>query len=321
MASEFRSGNRTEHPRREVAVLGQVTMAHDLAGRPSPDIPSRAGVALKPSHYRIILDTEPDVGFFEVHAENYMGAGGPPHRHLAAIRSRYPLSLHGVGLSIGGYGPLDRDHLRRIKDLIARYQPGLFSEHLAWSTHGTTFLNDLLPVPYTAEALACVVRHIDEIQDQLRRQILLENPSTYLAYAESTFTEIDFIVEVVRRTGCGLLLDINNVQVASTNQEWNAVRYIDEYPLAHVQEIHLGGHSQETDQRGRPLLIDTHDRPVDATVWALFEHAIRLLGSTPTLIEWDTKVPSWQQLKAEADRADAIMSATSAKERGRAALG
>jgi uncharacterized protein (UPF0276 family) len=272
-------------------------------------IPPRAGVGLKPCHYKTILETHPDVGFFEVHAENYMGAGGPPHRYLTAIRSRYPLSLHGVGLSIGGDRPLDRGHLRRLKTLIERYQPGLFSEHLAWSTHTTTFFDDLLPLPYTAETLARVVEHIDEVQQMLGRRMLLENPSTYLAFAETTYFEIDFIREVVQRTGCGLLLDINNVQVTSTNQQWDPISYIDAYPLAHVSEVHLAGSSPETDEKGRPLLIDTHDRPVDDVVWALFEHAIRKLGPTPTLIEWDAKVPAWPELQAQADHAEAIIAA------------
>ncbi len=283
-------------------------------------VPPRSGVGLKPEHYRTIVESNPDVGFFEVHAENYMGAGGPPHRYLTEIRSRYPLSLHGVGLSIGADQPLDRDHLERLRQLIERYQPGLFSEHLAWSTHDATFFDDLLPVPYTAEMLARVSDHINEVQETLGQQMLLENPSTYLAFAESTYSEIDFIAEIARRTGCGLLLDVNNVHVASINQQWDPVRYIDEYPLAHVQEIHLAGYTREEDDKGRPLLIDTHDRPVDEIVWSLFEHAIVKLGPIPTLIEWDAKVPAWPELKAEADRAEAIMVATDAKEQRRAAI-
>jgi uncharacterized protein (UPF0276 family) len=247
-----------------------------------------------------------------VHAENYMGAGGPPHRYLTEIRNRYPLSLHGVGLSIGADKPLDGNHLQRLKELIERYEPGLFSEHLAWSTHETTFFNDLLPVPYTAETLARVAEHIDTVQEMLGRQMLLENPSTYLAFVESIYSEPDFIAEIARRTGCGLLLDINNIYVASNNQEWDPERYIDEYPLTHVQEIHLAGHAREADEKGRPLLIDTHDRSVDEIVWDSFEHAVGRLGPTPTLIEWDTKVPAWPELAAEAARAEAIMFAAEA---------
>ena len=276
-------------------------------------IPARGGVGLKAEHYRTIVETLPDVGFFEVHAENYMGAGGPPHRYLSAIRERYPLSLHGVGLSIGADRRLDKDHLQRLNQLIRRYAPGLFSEHLAWSSHDSGFLNDLLPVPYTAETLARVVEHIDQVQNGLGRQMLLENPSTYLAFAESTYSEIDFIAEVVRRTGCGLLLDVNNVYVASTNQEWDPIAYIDAYPLMHVQEIHLAGYTREADDKGRRLLIDTHNRPVDEIVWDLYAHAIALMGPLPTLIEWDADVPAWSALKAEADRAEAIMLATKSK--------
>ena len=276
-------------------------------------IPARGGVGLKAEHYRTIVETLPDVGFFEVHAENYMGAGGPPHRYLSAIRERYPLSLHGVGLSIGADRRLDKDHLQRLNQLIRRYAPGLFSEHLAWSSHDSGFLNDLLPVPYTAETLARVVEHIDQVQNGLGRQMLLENPSTYLAFAESSYSEIDFIAEVVRRAGCGLLLDVNNVYVASTNQEWDPIAYIDAYPLMHVQEIHLAGYTREADDKGRRLLIDTHNRPVDEIVWDLYAHAIALMGPLPTLIEWDADVPAWSALKAEADRAEAIMLATKSK--------
>ena len=278
---------------------------------PSPPakgpVPPRGGVGLKAEHYRTIIETRPDIGFFEVHAENYMGAGGPPHRYLSAIREQYPLSLHGVGLSIGADRPLDKDHLRRLKQLTERYAPGLFSEHLAWSTHGTGFFNDLLPVPYTSETLSRVAEHIDQVQSFLGRQMLLENPSTYLAFAESTYSEIDFIADVVRRTGCGLLLDVNNVYVASTNQQWDPIAYIDAYPLAHVQEIHLAGYTREADDKGRPLLIDTHDRPVDEIVWDLFAHTVGRIGPIPTLIEWDADVPAWRTLKQEAERAEAIM--------------
>ena len=284
-------------------------------------IPPRGGVGLKPEHYATILATAPDIGFFEVHAENYMGGGGPPHRYLTGIRERYPLSLHGVGLSIGGAAPLDRAHLARLKDLVKRYEPGLFSEHLAWSTHDGAFLNDLLPLPYTGETLARVVRHIDEVHESLGRQMLLENPSTYLAFAESSYSETDFIAEIVKRTGCGLLLDVNNVHVASTNQEWDAVRYIRDYPLAYVQEIHLAGYKRDADDKDRPLLIDTHDRPVDQIVWGLYELVVTEIGPTPTLIEWDADIPSWPELAAEAARAETIMFAANRWEARRAALG
>jgi uncharacterized protein (UPF0276 family) len=266
------------------------------------------------------METRPEIGFFEVHAENYMGAGGPPHRYLSAIRDRYPLSLHGVGLSIGGAEPLDSAHLARLKDLIGRYEPGLFSEHLAWSTHEGTFLNDLLPLPYTTETLGRVVRHIDEVQATLGCRMLLENPSTYLAFAESSYSETDFIAEIARRTSCGLLLDVNNVHVASTNQEWDPFRYLEDYPLAHVREIHLAGYKRGADEKGHPLLIDTHDRPVDRIVWDLYEHVIARLGPVPTLIEWDAEIPSWPELAAEAERAETIMLAHDGPEVGCAAV-
>lgn len=236
-----------------------------------------------------------------------MGAGGPPHRYLSAIRERYPLSLHGVGLSIGADRPLDKDHIARLRLLRQRYRPGLFSEHLAWSTHDAGFLNDLLPVPYTSETLQRVVEHIDQVQTALGCQMLLENPSTYVAFAESTYAETDFIAEVAKRSGCGLLLDVNNVFVTSTNQQWDPVAYIEGYPLASVKEIHLAGNDRQADETGRPLLIDTHDRPVEDAVWYLYELAVRLVGPVPTLIEWDAQVPAWSTLAAEAKRAEAIM--------------
>ena len=270
-------------------------------------IPARGGVGLKAPHYKQILEERPDLGFFEVHAENYMGDGGPPLRYLEAIAEHYPLSLHGVGLSIGAARDLDVAHLGRLRGLIDRYQPGHFSEHLAWSTHDTGFLNDLLPVPYTAETLQNVVSHIDQVQDALGVRMLLENPTTYLAFAESTYAETDFIAEVVKRTGCGLLLDVNNVFISATNQQWDAHAYIDAFPLKHVKEIHLAGFTPEQDEKGRPLLIDTHSRPVDQDVWSLYDYAISRAGPVATLIEWDSDVPSLEELLAEAQRAEVIM--------------
>jgi uncharacterized protein (UPF0276 family) len=276
------------------------------------NLPPRGGVGLKPQHYTTIIDRHPDIGFFEIHAENYMGAGGPPHRFLTAIRADYPLSLHGVGLSIGAARDPDREHLARLKTLILRYEPGMFSEHLAWSTHDSGFLNELLPVPYTDETLARVCQHIDLVQTTLGRQMLLENPPTYLAFAENTHAEIDFIAETVCRTGCGLLLDVNNVHVSATNQLWDPMGYIERYPLAHVQELHLAGYNPETDEKGRPLLIDSHDRPVDSVVWQLYARTVSLTGPLPTLIEWDIAVPAWETLAAEARQAEAIMGACQA---------
>jgi len=272
-------------------------------------IPPRSGVGLKPEHYRDILDGAPDIGWFEIHAENYMGAGGPPHAYLTAIRERYPLSLHGVGLSIGGAGPLDKEHLARLCALADRYQPALFSEHLAWSSHGTVYLNDLLPLPYTDETLARVCDHISEVQDAMQRQMLLENPSTYVAYAETTMREVDFLREVARRTGCGLLLDVNNVFVQAVNHGFGADDYLDAFPMEHVGEVHLGGHAEDADEDGSLLLIDDHGREVADPVWTLYERALARVGPVPTLIEWDNDVPAWRALLAEAQRADRALAA------------
>lgn len=272
-------------------------------------MPARGGVGLKAAHYREILATRPEIGFFEVHAENYMGAGGPPHRYLTEIRALYPLSLHGVGLSIGAAGPLDGAHLQRLTDLERRYQPALISEHLAWSSHGGTFFNDLLPAPYDPETLAWVCRHIDQVQETLGRQLLLENPSTYVTFAESTWSETEFIAEVARRTGCGLLLDVNNVLVACTNQGWEPLRYLETFPVHAVRQIHLAGHSTDSDGSGRTLLIDSHDRTVSDAVWSLYRRVISRIGRRPTLIEWDQRLPAWETLHREAREAESILEA------------
>ena len=271
------------------------------------NIPARGGLGLKAEHYRAVLAAKPELGFFEIHAENYMGEGGPPHRYLTAIRQDYPLSLHGVGLSIGGNRPLDKSHLQRLRALIERYQPGLFSEHLAWSTHDTGYLSDLLPLPYTASTLTQVCAHIDETQSALGRQMLLENPSIYLSFDESSYSEADFIAETVRRTGCGLLLDVNNVFISAANLKTSVLAYIDAYPLTHVQEIHLAGHDVTTDAEGEPLLLDTHGAAVADPVWELYAEVIARTGPLPTLIERDNNVPALDDLLAEARRADLVL--------------
>lgn len=282
-------------------------MAAHSGYKTSSPVPARAGVGLKPEHYREILDTSPGIGWFEIHAENYMCDGGPPHKYLTAIRERYPLSLHGVGLSIGSDGPLDREHLGRLKALNERYEPGLFSEHLAWSTHDGVYLNDLLPVPYTRETLARVADHIDEVQETLGRRMLLENPSTYVRFETSTMSELEFLEGIVSRTGCGLLLDVNNVYVSATNHDYGAAEYLHDFPLEHIGEIHLGGHAPETGDAGEPLLIDSHDREVIDPVWSLYESVIARAGPMPTLIEWDSDIPSWDVLAAQAARAENIL--------------
>jgi len=273
----------------------------------SSTIPPRAGIGLKPQHYEEILETLPDLGFFEVHAENYMGAGGPPHHYLARIREHYPLSLHGVALSIGGVRPLDKAHLARLKALVERYAPGLFSEHLAWSTHEEAYLADLLPLPYTEETLQLVCAHIDEAQDAVGRRMLLENPSTYVQFAATSMSEVDFLAEIARRTGCGLLLDVNNVFVQAVNHHFDAFAYIDSFPVGQVGEIHLAGHDERLDDAGAPLLIDAHGSPIADPVWSLYEHTITRTGPVPTLIERDADVPPFADLLAEAARADEIL--------------
>lgn len=272
-------------------------------------LPARAGMGLKPEHYEIILASRPDVGFFEVHAENYMGAGGPPHRYLEAITELYPLSLHGVGLSIGAAHALDKAHLKRLRNLIDRYRPQSFSEHLAWSTHETGFLNDLLPLPYTQETLARVIDHVDETQQALGRRLLLENPSTYVLFTDSTIDEIDFLASIAQRTGCGLLLDVNNVMVSAVNHRLDAAIYIDRFPVELVGEIHLAGYDETVDDAGDRLLIDAHGTAVKSDVVALYKHTLTRSGPLPTLIEWDNDVPDFATLHAEAARADAMIAA------------
>ena len=271
------------------------------------ELPRRAGVGFKPEHFAAINAVSQPIGFFEVHAENYMGAGGPPHAQLGKLRQDYALSIHGVGLSIGSMQPLDADHLARLKIVCDRYEPESFSEHLAWSSHDTTFLNNLLPLPYTEATLAQVCAHIDEVQTLLGRQMLLENPATYLLFEESTIEEVDFLSEVARRTGCGLLLDVNNVFVAATNHRLDPRDYLKRFPVQWVREIHLSGHSETIDDAGAPLLIDSHDTPVKDPVWELYEELITRTGPIASLVEWDNDVPEWPVLRSEAEAADAIL--------------
>jgi hypothetical protein len=260
------------------------------------------GVGFKPEHFAAISEAPQPVAFFEIHAENYMGDGGRPHACLGFLRENYALSVHGVGLDMGSCEPLDRDHLARLRRLCDRYRPESFSEHLAWSSHGGTFYDDLLPLPYTEATLATVTRHVDEAQAFLGRRLLLENPATYVRFAESTIPETEFLAEVARATGCGLLLDINNVFVCARNHASDASAYIADFPLGCVEEIHLAGHFETRDDDG-PLLIDAHGSPVVHEVHRLFEQVIARTGPLPTLIEWDNDIPEWPLLRSEAESA------------------
>ena len=274
-----------------------------------PGLPNRPGVGYKAQHYSDIMDDAGAVAWLEVHAENYMGDGGRPLAQLRYLSDRFPISVHGVGLSIGGEDRLDPEHLARLKHLVGWLNPASFSEHLAWSTHDAHFFNDLLPLPYTAATVARVADHIDELQEAIGRRMLLENPSSYLAFAESDMSETEFLREVSDRTGCGLLLDVNNVFVSATNLGYSPQGYIDAFPLDRVGEIHLGGHDEDEDDAGQPLLIDSHGRAVVDPVWALLDYTLDRSGPRPILIEWDNDVPDWPILASEADRAEAALAA------------
>ncbi len=269
----------------------------------SDPLPDTVGVGFKPGHFSALQSDPGAVDWLEIHAENYMGDGGRPLAQLRELRADFPISLHGVGLSIGGSAGLDADHLARLKHLFDWLEPAAFSEHLAWSTHDGRFLNDLLPLPYTGATLAGVCDHIDQVHEVLGCRMLLENPSSYLAFATSTWDEPGFLAEVSRRTGCGLLLDVNNVFVSATNLGFSPQGYIDAYPTDKVGEIHLGGHQGARDDNGAEILIDNHAAPVGEPVWSLLDHALHRTGARPVLIEWDNDVPDWAILERQAARA------------------
>lgn len=272
--------------------------------------PPTAGVSLKPEHYRAALEAPADGLWFEIHPENYMGEGGPRLAWLDAIRARHPVSFHGVGLSLGGPDPLDEDHLARWRALTDRFEPVRVSEHLAWSRLGATHFHDLLPTPMTRAALDRFCEHVERMQEALGRPILVENPSRYIAMREE-IPETDFLAETVRRTGCGLLLDINNIHVSARNLGFDPLSYLAAIPGAAIGEIHLAGH--EADARmGEALLIDTHGMPVDEDVWSLYEAAIALFGPRPTLIERDNNLPDFETLLAERNRAEDLLRAAAA---------
>ncbi|MDE4303281.1 DUF692 domain-containing protein [Phaeobacter gallaeciensis] len=280
-----------------------------------PDrLPTTPGVGYKPQHFDALTRSVTDengpgpVRWLEIHAENYMGDGGRPIAQLRHLAKRFAISVHGVGLSIGGEAPLDRDHLARLKKLVNWLNPASFSEHLAWSTHDSHFLNDLLPLPYTTETLERICDHIDQLQTTIGRSMLLENPSSYLAFDENDWSEPEFLAEISRRTGCGLLLDVSNVFVSATNLGFSPTEYIDAFALDNVGEIHLGGHDEDEDDHGAPLLIDSHGREVVDPVWSLLDYTLAESGPKPVLIEWDTDVPDWPILRNEAMRADQALS-------------
>ena len=271
-------------------------------------LPRRAGIGLRAPHYREILATLPPVGWMEVHSENYFGAGGQPLHYLEAIRADYPISLHGVGMSLGSADGVDRQHLRRLKQLIERIEPAVVSDHLCWGAIGGRHLNDLLPMPHTEEALAVVCAHVGEVQDFLGRQILVENVSSYLQFSESCMAEWDFVAALAQRTGCGLVLDVNNIYVSAVNHGFDALRYLRAIPPAAVQEIHLAGFDE-----GEFCLIDTHGKPVSDDVWVLYQHALARFGAVPTLIEWDTDLPQLDVLLSEAATADRYLKTSHAR--------
>ncbi|HWR77113.1 MAG TPA: DUF692 domain-containing protein [Thiobacillus sp.] len=268
-----------------------------------------AGIGLRAPHYREMLARRPPLAFLEVHSENYFGADGPPHRYLEQLRQDYPLSLHGVGLSLGSGDPLDRTHLAKLKQLADRYQPALLSDHLCWTSTGGTHAHDLLPLPFTRTMAKHVARRILEAQDTLGRRMLVENASSYVAFAESDMTEWEFVNEVVAEADCLLLLDINNVYVNAVNHDFDARDYLAAMPAARVAEIHLAGF--DTDERVQ-CLVDTHGKPVHALVWALYRETIRRIGARPTLIEWDADIPPLDVLLSEAAKANAILEQTDA---------
>ena len=268
--------------------------------------PAKAGIGLRFPHHRAVLDTRPDVAWLEVHTENYMG-GGKPLAYLEAIRAHYPISLHGVGLSLGSAEGLDVVHLERIRQTALRIQPALVSEHLSWSVVDGRYLADLLPLPMTEEALDIVCRHVDQTQAYLRRRILVENPSTYLRWRHSTIPEWEFLAAVASRTGCGILCDVNNIYVSAANHGWDPLVYLAELPPAAIGEIHLAGHSTRALADGRVLRMDDHGSRVIPEVWTLYTEALARFGAVPTLIEWDTDIPELWVLLDEASCAETLL--------------
>jgi uncharacterized protein (UPF0276 family) len=281
-------------------------MKKSLAQLVVAPVPLRAGAGLKPKHYQAIIEQQPDIGWFEVHPENYMGKGGPALGYLERIRADYPISLHSVGTSLGSHLPLDRRHLNALKSLVDRFEPGLISEHLSWSHGYEWYTHDLIPLIYTQQTLQLVVEHIDQIQMSLGCSILIENPSTYLQFKQNEIPEQVFFVEAARRSGAGLLLDINNVYVSCNNHGWSVDEYMSAVPHEMVGEIHLAGHSTQ-DLNGAMLCVDDHGSPVCGDVWRLYEDYINNNGAVPTLIEWDSNIPAFAELFREVNFAEELL--------------
>lgn len=276
---------------------------------PVKPISAHAGIGLRSHHYKNVINSRPKIGWFEVHSENYFGKGGKPHYYLDLVRQDYPLSFHGVGLSLGSSNAVCFRHLDKLKNLIERFSPALISEHLSWSSTDGYHLNDLLPLPFTEEALEFFIERINQVQDYLNRTILIENISSYLEYAHSTMPEYEFMSLLTNHTGCGILLDVNNLYINSINHGWNAHEYLQNIPKGAVQEIHLAGHTVNQFVDGS-ILIDTHDKPITAAVWELYSDAIQCVGPKPTLIEWDKDLPEFSVLLDEAKKADKILEAS-----------
>ena len=285
-----------------MAQCNQKMIARPLCGRVASPIPANTGIGLRAKHYKDILSSLPDVGWFEAHSENYFADGGQALYYLEQIRSNYPLSLHGVGLSLGSTDPLNMAHLRKLKSLVQRFEPGLVSEHLSWGSISARYLNDLLPLPYTEEALSHIAHRIGQVQDFLGRQMLIENVSSYLQFKQSTLPEWEFLAEIATRSGCGILLDVNNIYVSAVNHQFDPLVYLRAVPAEAVQEIHLAGF----DSNGE-CLIDTHGKPVCEDVWTLYRQALAHVGNVPTLIEWDTDIPELAVLLEEARKAEAML--------------
>ena len=279
---------------------------HLTPKRSCPPAKNPAGIGLRHAHYKDVIESKPAVGWLEVHPENFFG-GGSHRYYLTKAREIYPVSFHAVGLSLGSVEHVSRDHLAQIKELIDIYEPFQVSDHAAWSMSGNAHLNDLLPLPYTEETLSVLCRNIDETQDFLGSRILVENPSTYLLFSSSAMPEWEFMNEAARRTGCGILLDINNIYVQSHNHGFDAYEYLRGIEPEYVNELHLAGHTEMEISDGETVIIDTHDSLVRTEVWALYAYAIEMFGAVPTLIEWDQNFPPLETLVAEADHAAAIM--------------